>query len=266
MDFNIRVLLNFKNLDRPNQLNLGVVLIMHYTLLVRCIAEFIGTAIMVALGNGSVANVELKGTKGFHGGWILIGFGYGIGVMVPAMMFGPISGGQINPAMTLGLAFNGEFPWAEVGPYIIAQFLGAIFGQMLIVAAYKPYYNKTENVESILGTFSTIDAENSRLNGFINEFIGTFILVFGAVALTSDHIDPRADFIGLGFLVMCLVVSFGGPTGPALNPARDLGPRILHALLPLNPKGSSQWKYSWVPVVAPILGAIVAVKTYSLFF
>lgn len=239
---------------------------MHYSLLTRLIAEFIGTAIMVALGNGSVANVELKGTKGFHGGWILIGFGYGIGVMIPAMMFGPISGGQINPAMTLALAFNNEFPWAEVGPYIIAQFLGAIFGQAMIVAAYKPYYDKTDNLESVLGTFSTIDAVDSRLNGFINEFIGTFLLVFGAVMLTSDKIDPRADFIGLGFLVMCLVVSFGGPTGPALNPARDLGPRILHALLPLKHKGSSQWKYSWVPVVAPILGAILAVKVCSWFF
>ncbi len=239
---------------------------MHYTLLTRCIAEFIGTAIMVALGNGSVANVELKGTKGFHGGWILIGFGYGIGVMVPAMMFGPVSGGQINPAMTLALAVNNEFPWAEVGPYILAQMLGAIFGQILVVAAYKPYYNKTENVESILGTFSTIDAENSRLNGFINEFIGTFILVFGAVSLTSDHIDPRADFIGLGFLVMCLVISFGGPTGPALNPARDLGPRLLHAMLPFPHKGSCQWKYAWVPVVAPICGGILAVQLYSLIF
>lgn len=239
---------------------------MHYTLLTRCIAELIGTAIMVALGNGSVANVELKGTKGFHGGWILIGFGYGIGVMIPAMMFGPISGGQINPAMTLALAFNNEFPWSEVAPYIIAQMIGAIIGQGLVVAAYKPYYNKTENVESILGTFSTIDAENSRLNGFINEFIGTFMLVFGAVALTSDHIDPRADFIGLGFLVMCLVISFGGPTGPALNPARDLGPRLLHAVLPFPHKGSCQWKYAWVPVVAPICGAILAVQLYSAVF
>jgi MIP family channel proteins len=239
---------------------------MHYTLLTRCLAEFIGTAIMVALGNGSVANVELKGTKGFHGGWILIGFGYGIGVMIPAMMFGPISGGQINPAMTLALAINNEFPWAEVGPYLIAQFLGAMFGQLLIVAAYKPHYDNTENLESILGTFSTIDAYHSRLNGFINEFIGTFLLVFGAVALTSDKLDPRADFIGLGFLVMCLVISFGGPTGPALNPARDLGPRILHALLPLKRKCSSQWEYSWVPVVAPIFGAVLAVQVYSWIF
>ncbi|WP_300561797.1 MIP/aquaporin family protein [Companilactobacillus sp.] len=239
---------------------------MHYTLFIRCVAEFMGTALMVALGNGSVANVELKGTKGFHGGWILIGFGYGIGVMIPAMMFAGISGAQINPAMTLALAVNGQFPWAEVFPYVLAQMLGAIFGQACIVAAYKPYYNHTTNAESILGTFSTIDNEHSQLNGFINEFLGTFVLVLGAVALTADKIDLRADFIGLGFLVMALVVSLGGATGPALNPARDLGPRLLHAILPLQHKGSSQFSYSWVPVVAPILGGICAVKVWSVFF
>ena len=239
---------------------------MDVTWTVKYITEFLGTAFLIILGNGAVANVELKGTKGHASGWLTIAIGYGMGVMIPALMFGNVSGNHINPAFTLGLAVSGYFPWAQVPYYIIAQFLGAICGQLVVVATHKPYYLQTENPNAILGTFSTIDAENSRLNGFINEFIGTFILVFGAVALTSDHIDPRADFIGLGFLVMCLVVSFGGPTGPALNPARDLGPRILHALLPLNPKGSSQWKYSWVPVLAPILGAIVAVKTYALFF
>ncbi|MFD1471631.1 MIP/aquaporin family protein [Companilactobacillus mishanensis] len=239
---------------------------MHYTLFIRCIAEFIGTALMVALGNGSVANVELKGTKGYHGGWVLIGLGYGVGVMIPAMMFGTISGAQINPAMTLALAVNNEFPWAEVGPYLLAQMLGAIFGQACVVAAYKPYYNNTMNADSILGTFATIDNAHSRLNGFINEFLGTFVLVLGAVALTSEKIDPRADFIALGLLVMVLVISLGGATGPALNPARDLGPRLLHAILPLKHKGSSQFEYSWVPVLAPILGGICAVQVWSLFF
>lgn len=239
---------------------------MHYSLLVRCLAEFIGTAVMVALGNGSVANVELKGTKGFHGGWVLIGFGYGIGVMIPAMMFATVSGAQINPAMTLALAVTGNFSWGEVLPYIIAQLLGAIVGQLLIVLAYKPYYDETTNSESILGTFATIDAANSWVNGFINEFIGTFLLVLGALCITADKVDSRADFIGLGFLVMCLVVSFGGPTGPALNPARDLGPRLLHALWPFKFKGSSQFNYSWVPVVAPIVGAIAAAVLYQTIF
>lgn len=239
---------------------------MHYSLLIRCLAELIGTAVMVALGNGSVANVELKGTKGFHGGWVLIGFGYGIGVMIPALMFATVSGAQINPAMTIALAVSGQFPWREVLPYVGAQLLGAILGQLLIVLAYKPYYDETTNEEAILGTFSTIDAVHSRFNGFVNELIGTFLLVLGALCITADKIDSRADFIGLGFLVMCLVVSFGGPTGPALNPARDLGPRMLHAICNFEHKGSSQWQYSWVPVVAPIFGAILAVFLYQSIF
>ncbi|MFT8393390.1 MAG: MIP/aquaporin family protein [Liquorilactobacillus ghanensis] len=239
---------------------------MHYSLLVRCLAEFIGTAVMVALGNGSVANVELKGTKGFHGGWVLIGFGYGIGVMIPALMFANVSGAQINPAMTIALAATGNFPWNEVLPYIVAQLLGAIGGQLSIVLAYKPYYDETTNSESILGTFATIDAANSWLNGFINEFIGTFLLVLGALCITADKVDSRADFIGLGFLVMCLVVSFGGPTGPALNPARDLGPRLLHAVWPFKFKKSSQFSYSWVPIIAPIAGAVVAAEIYQGIF
>ncbi|WP_125544778.1 MIP/aquaporin family protein [Levilactobacillus lindianensis] len=238
---------------------------MHYSLFIRCLAEFIGTAIMVALGNGSVANVELKGTKGYHGSWLLIGWGYGIGVMIPALMFGTISGAQINPAMTIASAVVGNFPWQEVLPYIVAQLLGAIFGQLAIVLAYKPYYDETTDAEAILGTFSTIDAAGSKLNGFINEFLGTFILVLGAVAMTADKLDPRADFIGLGFLVMCLVVSLGGPTGPALNPARDLGPRLLHAIWPFAHKGSSQFSYSWVPVVAPIAGAVCATLLWQVF-
>ena len=239
---------------------------MHDSLVVRCIAELIGTAVMVALGNGSVANVELKGTKGYHGGWILIGFGYGIGVMIPALMFATISGAQINPAMTVAMAVTGNFPWQEVMPYIVAQTVGAILGQLIIVLAYKPYYDRTTDTEAILGTFSTIDAANSQLNGFINEFVGTFLLVLGAVSMTADKIDPRADFIGLGFLVMCLVVSFGGPTGPALNPARDIGPRLLHALWPFPHKGSSQFAYSWVPIVAPTAGAIAAAVLYQQVF
>lgn len=238
----------------------------HYTLLTRCIAEFIGTAIMVALGNGSVANVELKGTKGFHGGWVLIGFGYGIGVMIPAMMFATVSGAQINPAMTLALAFTNQFPWHEVLPYIVAQLLGATVGQIAVVLTYKPYYDKTTNCECVLGTFATIDSAHSYLNGFINEFIGTFLLVLGALAMTADKLDPRADFIALGFLVMCLVVSFGGPTGPALNPARDIMPRIVHAFCPFKNKGGSHWKYSWVPIVAPILGATAAAILYKAVF
>lgn len=242
---------------------------MHYSLLIRVIAEFIGTTFLVVLGNGSVANVELKGTKGFHGGWILIGLGYGAGVLIPAMMFGSVSGNHINPALTLGLAINGMFPWNEVLPYISAQILGAIFGQLIVVWCYKPYYNKTTDQEAILGTFSTIDAAHSYRDGFINEFVGTFILVFGALAMTKNIAFEQnialANF-SIGFLVATLVISMGGATGPALNPVRDIGPRLVHALYPLKNKGDSHWDYSWVPVVAPILAGVLATFVYKTIF
>ncbi|KRM62370.1 glycerol uptake facilitator related permease (major Intrinsic protein family) [Paucilactobacillus vaccinostercus DSM 20634] len=242
---------------------------MTYSLFTRVMAEMIGTAFLVVLGNGAVADVELKGTKGFHGGWILIGIGYGCGVMIPAMMFANISGNHINPALTIALAVNGMFPWNEVLPYLAAQMIGAVIGQLIVVWSYRPYYDLSTNTESILGTFSTIDAAHSYRDGFINEFVGTFILIFGALGMT--HNMAFQSNIGLanftiGLLVMTLVISMGGATGPALNPARDLGPRLVHALYPLKTKGDSHWDYSWVPVVAPIAGGIAAVYLYKLLF
>ena len=242
---------------------------MTYDLGVRLVAEFLGTAIMVALGNGAVANVDLKGTKGNGSDWMLIAVGYGAGVMIPAMVIGGISGNHINPAFTIGLAFSGMFPWAEVMPYILMQFAGAIFGQLCVIAAYKPHYDLTTNPQHILGTFSTINATKSKFNGFINEFIGSFILFFGALGITKAPFF--ADNLGtahmaLGFLVATLVASFGGPTGPALNPARDLGPRLLHQLMPLKHKGGSDWGYAWVPVIAPTLAGILAIALYKTVF
>ncbi|MCH4056498.1 MIP/aquaporin family protein [Lapidilactobacillus gannanensis] len=242
---------------------------MTYSLLTRLAAEFIGTAIMVILGNGAVANVDLTGTKGEHGGWVLISLGYGAGVMIPALIFGGISGNHINPAFTIGLAVNGLFPWSDVVPYLCAQMLGAFVGQAIVVLIYKPHYDMTTNPQHILGTFSTIDATSSRFNGFANEFVGTFILIFSALGITKApffHNDLGTAHLALGFLVMTLVASLGGPTGPALNPARDLAPRILHSLLPLKNKGGSDWRYSWVPVVAPICAGILAALTYKSVF
>ena len=156
---------------------------MDFSLIARLAAEFIGTAIMIILGNGAVANVDLKGTKGNGSDWMLIAVGYGAGVMIPALLFGSISGNHINPAFTIGLATAGLFPWAEVAPYIAAQMLGAIAGQLVVIAAYKPHYDLTTESNKILGTFSTIDATGSHLNGFINEFIGSFILFFSALGI-----------------------------------------------------------------------------------
>ena len=288
---------------------------MDFTWAIKYVTEFLGTAILIILGNGAVADVELKGTKGYHSGWIIIATGYGMGVMIPALMFGNVSGNHINPAFTLGLAVSGLFPWAQVLPYIVMQLLGAIFGQALVVAAHKPYYLMTENPNSILGTFSTISniddgTKSSRVaasvNGFINEFIGSFVLFFAAMAMTKNffgaevlqymkqmasqsgqtldlsqiavkaQVAPHTTaglsvaHLGLGFLVMALVASLGGPTGPGLNPARDLGPRLLHAVLPKSilgeHKGDSKWWYAWVPVVAPIAAGITAVMLFKFLY
>ena len=288
---------------------------MDFTWAIKYATEFLGTAILVILGNGAVANVELKGTKGHQSGWIVIAVGYGMGVMIPALMFGNVSGNHINPAFTLGLAISGLFPWAQVAPYIIAQVLGAIFGQALVVATHRPYYLKTENPNNILGTFSTISSLDNgtkeshfaaTVNGFVNEFVGSFVLFFAALGMTKNFFGSEVlqymkqmasqagqnvDFsdlaikaqvaphtasglsvahLALGFLVMALVTSLGGPTGPALNPARDLGPRLLHAFLPKSVlgehKGDSKWWYSWVPVVAPILAGITAVMLYKFIY
>ena len=300
---------------------------MDFTWAVKYATEFLGTAILIILGNGAVANVELKGTKGHQSGWLVIAVGYGMGVMIPALMFGNVSGNHINPAFTRGLAVSGLFPWSQVAQYIIAQVLGAIFGQALVVATHRPYYLKTENPNNILGTFSTISSidhgtKESRfaasVNGFINEFVGSFVLFFAALGMTKNFFGAEllskaqglindqvaqataqgqtipqeqvtaaleqaknqvAPFLSpglavghlaLGFLVMALVTSLGGPTGPGLNPARDFGPRLLHAVLPKSilgeHKGDSKWWYAWVPVVAPIVAGIAAVALFKLLY
>jgi len=238
-----------------------------YSLAVRAACEFIGTAILIIIGNGTVANVHLKGSKGYGGGWSLIAMGYGFGVMIPALMFGGISGNHINPAFTIGLATWGMFPWADVAPYVVAQMLGAMAGQLAIVATHKPYYDRTENVDDVLATFSTVNAAHSRVNGFANELLGSVILFSCALAIINSPLtttEPGLAHLALGFLVWGLVAGLVGPTGPALNPARDLGPRIVHALLPLKHKGPSDWGYAWVPVVAPLLAGLIGVGCWKL--
>ncbi len=282
---------------------------MDVTVGVKYLTEFMATALLVMIGNGSVANVELKGTKGHNSGWVIIAIGYGMAVMIPALMFGNVSGNHINPAFTLALAISGYFDWAQVPMYLVAQILGAMFGQLMVVAAYQPYFAKTDDANRILAPFSTTAAVDdgteatriaSWINGFINEFIGSFILFFSAIAMTRNYFGAELSsylsaqgtditdsanimnmlpyqaagkgiaHLALGFLVMALVAAFGGPTGPALNPARDLGPRIVHWLLPTSVlgehKGDSKWWYAWVPVVAPILAGIAAVALYKVVF
>jgi glycerol uptake facilitator protein len=241
-----------------------------YSLFVRLGCEFVGTAILLIIGNGTVANVHLKGSKGYRGGWSLIAMGYGLGVMIPAMMFGGISGNHINPAFTLGLAVFGMFPWHLVPLYWLAQLLGAIAGQLAIVATHKPYYDLTDDPDDVLATFATINSAHSRFNGFISETLGSVVLFSCALALVHSPLmvnEQGVAHLGIGFLVWALVVGLGGPTGPALNPARDFGPRLVHQLLPrtvLRYKGGSEWRYGWVPVAAPLLGGILGVGGWKL--
>ena len=238
---------------------------MEYTLFTKLAAEFVGTAVLMVFGNGAVANAELKNTKGYHAGWLNIAMGYGFGVMFPVLMFGGVSGAHINPAMTLAQAVNGMFPWNEVLPYIIAQLLGAVAGQLIVYVTYLPHYKDTDDAEAILGTFCTTDAHNDRVNYFLNEFFGTFMLVLGALCCLSlpwGKANPAAASIVVGFIV----TSMGGPTGPGLNPARDLMPRLLHAILPIPNKGDSRWGEAWIPVVAPIAGAIVGAFLFKVLF
>lgn len=242
---------------------------MDYPLLTRVAAEFVGTAILMVFGNGAVANVELKGTKGHHSGWLTIAMGYGFGVMFPVLMFGGVSGAHINPAMTIAQAVNGLFDWGEVLPYIAAQLLGAFVGQLIVYVTYYPHYRVTEDPDAIFGTFSTTDASGSRVNYFVNEFFGTLMLVLGALSCLSlpwGESNPAAASIVVGFIVWGLVTSMGGPTGPGLNPARDLMPRLAHQILPIPHKGSSRWSEAWIPVVAPILGAIVGAWLFVTLF
>lgn len=238
-----------------------------YALWVRLVCEFVGTGILVLLGNGTLANVFLRGSKGYGGGWSLIAMGAGLGVLVPVVMFGGISGAHINPALTLGQAVWGLFPWTEVAPYVGAQLLGAMAGQLAIVVTHKPYYDQTTDPDHVLGTFATMNAARSRANGFANELVGTTLLAFCALAILRSPVvagEPAVAHLAVGFLVWAIVAGLGGPTGPALNPARDLGPRLVHALLPLRHKGPSDWGYSWVPVLAPAVAGVVGVGGWRL--
>lgn len=249
------------------------------------IAEIIGTAILILLGNGVVANVLLKNTKGNDGGWIVITWGWGIAVFVAVYTMGQFSGAHINPAVTVGLAAAGLFEWSLVPSYIIAQIMGGALGAFLVWLSYKDHFSQTTDEGLILACHSTIPNIRNYPSNFMTETIGTLMLVFGVLYLVSPGfigvdgelletitINGKEVGIGLGalsalpvgLLVLGIGLSLGGPTGYAINPARDLGPRIMHAMLPISNKGSSDWAYSWIPVAAPIVGGFIAAGLYLL--
>jgi glycerol uptake facilitator protein len=238
-------------------------------------AEFIGTMILILLGNGVVANVVLKGTKGHNGGWIVISLGWGLAVYSAVIIAGPTSGAHINPAVTIGLAIAGKFSWLKVGTFVSAQMLGAATGAFLVWLFYRHHYHETEDKEAILATFSTKPAIRRLPNNFFSEVLGTFVLILVILYIEGPsiiHNDLPDMKIGLGsvgalpvaFLVTAIGLSLGGTTGYAINPARDLGPRIMHAILPIKHKGDSDWAYSFVPVLAPLAGAAIAAAVFLL--
>ncbi|MCC8173628.1 MAG: aquaporin family protein [Odoribacter sp.] len=220
--------------------------------------EFIGTAILVLLGDGVVANVVLKGTKGFNSGWVVITLAWGLAVFVAAFISAPYSGAHLNPAVTVGLKVAGMFDGSVAG-YIIAQILGGVLGGMLVYLFYKPHFDVTDNKDDKLGVFCTIPAIRNYTFNFISEVIGTFLLVFGIIMVAGAEISGP---LPVGLLVVVIGMSLGGTTGYAINPARDLGPRIAHAILPIKGKRDSDWAYSWVPVFGPITGCLLAAGLY----
>ncbi len=239
------------------------------------IAEFIGTFLLILLGNGVVANVNLKDTFGHNGGWIVVALGWGLGVFVGVSVAGPVSGAHINPAVTLGLAVAGHFSLNQVLPFILAQMLGAMAGALTVWLFYRHHFNRTEDSGAQRGCFCTSPAIRKPVNNFISELIGTFVLIFVILYIAEPELTLGSDVeakIGLGtlgalpvaLLVTAIGLSLGGTTGYAINPARDLGPRIMHSLLPMEHKGDSGWNYSWIPVMGPIAGAVLAALLYLL--
>jgi glycerol uptake facilitator protein len=242
------------------------------------LAEAIGTMLLVLLGDGVVANVVLNRTKGQNGGWIVITIGWGVAVAMAVYAVGRISGAHLNPAVTLGLAAIGSFPWADVPGYILAQIVGAFAGAVLVWLSYLPHWRVTADPASKLAVFATGPAMRSPGANFVTEVIGTAVLLFGILAIAANAQtlsrpgDVDLSFVfsrGLqpllvGVLVLGIGLSLGGPTGYAINPARDLGPRLAHALLPIPGKGNSDWEYSWIPIVGPLVGGVLGAGAYFL--
>jgi len=232
-------------------------------------AEFCGTMLLIILGDGVVANVLLHKSKAHNSGWIVIASGWGLAVMCALYCVGTVSGGHLNPAVTIGLAAIGKFAWADVPGYVLAQLLGAFAGGVVVWLAFLPNWAVTPDPATKLGIFCTAPAIRHYPANLLTEIIGTWVLVLGALAIpAANNLSKTEGFAtGLGPLLVGLLVfsiglSLGGPTGYAINPARDLGPRLAHAVLPIAGKGKSDWPYAWVPVIGPVLGGTLGALVY----
>ncbi len=228
--------------------------------------EFIGTMLLILLGEGVVANVVLDKTKGNNGGLISITFGWAIAVFAGVFASVELGGsGHLNPAVSIAMAVLGNFEWANVGLYIAAQMGGAFTGAVVVWLAYRQHFNETKDADTKMAVFCTSPAIRSSINNLITEIIGTFVLILGALLMAKSEVKLGAlDALPVALLVLGIGLSLGGPTGYAINPARDLAPRIAHAILPIPNKRDSDWSYSWVPVIGPIIGALLAVGVKSL--
>lgn len=227
------------------------------------VSEFVGTSLLILLGNGVVANVVLNKTKGQNSGWIVITFGWAMAVFVAVYSSAAGSGAHLNPAVTIALAVK-TGSWGNVPLYITAQILGAMFGSLLVWVSYRRHFDATDNPELMMAVFCTAPAIRSPFDNFLSELIGTFVLILGVLFLSSPESKLGSlDALPVALLVLAIGLSLGGTTGYAINPARDLGPRIMHFILPIKNKRDSDWGYSWIPIAAPITGAVLAVLLYT---
>jgi len=229
-------------------------------------AEIIGTFLLIVLGDGVVANVVLTKTKGNNGGWIVITFGWAIAVFTGVFVAGKVSGAHLNPAVSVALAYLGQIKLDALPLYLGGQMIGAMLGAFVVWVCYKQHFDVTNEAANKLAVFCTGPAIRSAGFNFVTELVGTFILVFGVLFMVKPANSLGAlDALPVALLVLGIGLSLGGPTGYAINPARDLGPRIMHAILPIKGKGTSDWSYSWIPVIGPLLGGILAAIIYQFF-
>ncbi|UYQ93744.1 aquaporin family protein [Chitinophaga horti] len=227
------------------------------------LAEFLGTALLIVLGNGVVANVLLTKSKGQNGGWIVITFGWAMAVFVGVYSVGSFSGAHLSPAVTLALAVAGKFAWEQVPLYFLAQLLGAMTGSITMWLAYKQHFDQTTDADLKMAVFCTSPAIRNPFYNLLTEIIGTFVLILGVFYIAKPGVGLGAlDALPVALLVLAIGLSLGGPTGYAINPARDLGPRLAHFILPIPGKRDSDWAYSWVPIVGPFIGAALAALVF----
>jgi len=229
-------------------------------------AEFVGTMFFIVMGDGVVAGVLLKGSKSENAGWLSIVIAWGLAVTLGIYAVGKFSGAHLNPALTIAFAFSGNFLWSDVPMYCIAQLSGAFLGAVIVWIHYFPHWKKTDDASLKLAVFCTAPAIRSPFANLISEVIGTCVLTLGVLFIGANKFAEGLNPLVVGLLIMSIGLSLGGPTGFAINPARDLGPRLAHAILPIPGKRDSDWSYAWIPVIGPLLGGVSGASLYQFIF